>query len=367
MDKTHTGNATVTPDTARPGVVGAENDNTKGKTMKPKNPVKLLDTLRRRAAYLSSLKRSPCLGAVPVAGGVVMYTDGLCWLTLPAPEAVLAPASFAPPPEPFPSPEAVQVFEGRTPPELWDAIRAVLPACSTDKTRDPFQGAILNPPESGKPSCVCGVDGRRAHVIEIPHDLPERVCFGRPDSRLWLSFQAVAGQDGQGAYLVSWREPAPDGKTPGAQYWGAVWGAVVVTWRDRDCQAPNFWQVIPDRRYINGPHVLSPDTLSKARAGIVENGRDVPTILDMMKEGVLEAVEYVARARYSRETGGPAAEASIGFDARYLSDIADFIGGDGLEFFIDRPSDRAGMPDSWGPMLIERGARRAVLMPMRTE
>lgn len=336
--------------------------------MKPKDTAKLLDTFRRRAERASSLKSAPYLGAERSPLGILSYTDGKCWLTLPAPSHAHGQLStqVGRPPEPFPSQKAAPVFEGRTAPELWDAVRAVLPVCSTDEARQALQGAIIEPPRDGKPSCVCGTDGRRAHLIETPHTLPERVCFGRPDSRLWLAFQEVAGRDGQGVYLVSWQEPGPDKKTPGPQYWGAVWGAAVLTWEHYDFQAPNFRQVIPDRQHLSGPHRLSPDTLAQVREKIEATEKYSIPILNLMEAGVLQAVEYVAVARYSRETGGPAVENEIAVDCRLLLDMAAFAGGrEELEFWIDRPSERSGSPDSWGPLLVENGNRKAVLMPRR--
>jgi hypothetical protein len=384
--------------------------------MNEKQKNALLTKLANAAAAAAAKDRFPILrGPHRTPDGLLHFTDLDCWLSLPVPAGIPADAPGIYSPEawkmlkaglpaapgiegndPADLPPVPGIAEGdavtdpvETSPDLWEAVRAVLPVASTDETRCDINGALIYPPDGGKPSMVAATDGRRAHIVEIAHDLPLQ-CLGVPSSGLFKAFQDAAGRDGETVTLLSWHAPA------GPSHTVAVWGDVVCVWKDTGNIPPNIRQVIPSEADTDDPHPISgADTKALSafrKAAGTKNTASYNLVTCTAHAGygdasyaVPGAVPLALMADTDPETGAVSGvETAPVFNPAYLEALAAFAGdasGD-LGLRLSRPIREGGVhADSltedqrrfapkltgWGPALAVRGNRKAVLMPMRVE
>lgn len=391
--------------------------------MNDKQKNALLLKLANAAAASAAKNSLPVLqGPHRTADGALRFCDLDCWLSLPTPAGIPAtlPGIYSPdawkmlkaglavppsdidpadlPTVPEPADRGDDVADPvETSPEFWDAVRAVLPVASTDKTRYAQHGALLFPPEGRQPALVAATDGCRAHLVEIAHDLP-LLCLGVPSSGLYRAFQDAAGRDGEGVVLLTWARAKESKNAPAEpSYTLAVWGDVTCIWKNEGFIPPNLRQVIPSEADTSDPHPISAgalkalDTYRKAAGQKNTTTYNLVTCKASVYGNVVPpyavpgAVPLSLLAMRDKETGiVSGVEAAPVFNPAYLADMAAFAGdtSGGLGLRLSRPIREGGVSvdsltdeerkaapvlSAWGPALAVQGNRKAILMPMRAE
>jgi hypothetical protein len=385
--------------------------------MNDKQKNALITRLANAAASAVAKSTLPVLrGPYRDPDGMLRFCDLDCWLSLPSPAGIpaTAPGIYSPDAwkmlkagiaaapadiDPADLPPAPEIREQGdevsgpydTPAGFWEAVRAVLPAASTDETRRAIQGALIYAPEGEQPSLVAATDGHRAHVVEFGHDLPTQI-LGEPSSALFRAFQDAAGRDGEGVVMLQWSRTVEDVRSA---YTLALWGEVSCIWKNTDLQPPmNIRQVFPRVKDTDEPHRIGAGALKAlaiyAKAAGQKNTTEYNLVTCQARVcgntvepyAVPGALPLALRATRDKLTGAASVEGAPGFNARYLEEAAAFIGEPGgalglrlVRLIRDNHFDAATLTEQerqaatvlqfGSPALMVRENRRAVVMPLR--